>query len=88
VLGVVFRETSRPALAESRLRSAVEIAVAVTCPLTEAKARRDLAELHWRLRRRPDAVAELVLAHELFARLGARIEMLRSEGRLAEIREG
>ena len=86
VLGVVFRETRRPALAESRLRSAVEIAVSTQCPLSEAEARRELAELYWWQSRPTDALAELDNASYLFSRLGARADVAEVDRRIARVR--
>ncbi|HVH38720.1 MAG TPA: tetratricopeptide repeat protein, partial [Gemmatimonadaceae bacterium] len=43
LLGVGYRETGRPALAESRLRSAIELATASSSKLNEAEATRELA---------------------------------------------
>lgn len=86
VLGVVFRETRRPALAESRLRSAVEIAVSTHCPLSEAEARRELAELYWWQNRPTDALAELDNASYLFSRLGARADVAEVDRRIARVR--
>ena len=86
VLGMVFRETRRPALAESRLRSAVEIAVSTTCPLSEAEARRELAELYRWQGRGIDALAELDTAADLFSRLGARADVADIERRRARVR--
>lgn len=40
---MVYRETGRPALAESRLRSAIELAVSTGSVLGEAEASRELA---------------------------------------------
>lgn len=86
VLGVVFRETRRPALAESRLRSAVEIAVSTTCPLSEAEARRELAELYRWQGRPVDALAQLDHAADLFSRLGARADVADIDRRMTRIR--
>ena len=86
ILGVVFRETQRPALAESRLRSAVEIAVSTQCPLSEAEARRELAELYRWQSRPTDALAELDNASYLFSRLGARADVADIEHRIGRVR--
>jgi len=86
VLGVIFRETRRPALAESRLRSAVEIAVSARCPLNEAEARRELAELCWRQGRPTDALVELDTACRLFGRVGARADVAEVERRIDRAR--
>src|SRR6185436_12065904 len=45
VFGMVYRETGRPALAESRLRSAIDLASAAGWALGEAEASRELALL-------------------------------------------
>src|SRR5205807_633252 len=46
VLGMIYRETGRPALAESRLKSAIELAVGAASVLNEAEASRELALLY------------------------------------------
>lgn len=86
ILGVVFRETRRPALAESRLRSAVEIAVSTQSPLSEAESRRELAELYRWQSRPTDALAELDNASYLFSRLGARADVADIEHRITRVR--
>jgi tetratricopeptide (TPR) repeat protein len=75
LLGVVYRETGRPALAESRLRSAVEIAASAGVPLEEAEARLELARLYRRTGRRAEALRHTARARALFERLGARGEL-------------
>jgi tetratricopeptide (TPR) repeat protein len=86
VLGVVFRETDRPALAESRLRSAVEIAVGAGCPLSEAESRRELGELYRRKGRLADALNQLDAAAAIFSRLGARSDVADLDQRLGRLR--
>src|SRR5207247_6301845 len=56
VLGMVFRETGRPALAEARLRSAIELALSAGAVLHEAEASRELALLHQPLGRHQEAL--------------------------------
>src|SRR5216110_1885942 len=46
VLGMIYRETGRPALADSRLKSAIELAVGAGSGLNEAEASRELALLY------------------------------------------
>jgi tetratricopeptide (TPR) repeat protein len=71
VLGMVFRERNQPALAESHLRSALEIAAGAECPLTEADAAKELAQL-FRRQGRPEAALELLRrAHTVYQRLEA-----------------
>jgi tetratricopeptide (TPR) repeat protein len=65
MLGMIFRETGRPALAESRLRSAIEVAIATGSPLSEAKATRELAILRQSTGRNQEALALLSTAHRL-----------------------
>ena len=57
VLGVVYRETGRPVLAESRLRAAIEQAVATGSVLSEAESSRELARLLQALGRNQEALA-------------------------------
>ncbi len=85
ILGVVFRETRRPALAESRLRSAIELAVSTACPLSEAEARRELGELHRQRGRLIEARAEFDAASRLFAQLGARADVADVDSRLERL---
>ncbi|MEJ7811766.1 MAG: HD domain-containing phosphohydrolase [Gemmatimonadaceae bacterium] len=75
-IGVVYRETGRPALAEARLRSAIELAVASGSVLSEAEASREMALLYQGLRRNQDALKLLNTAHRLFNRLDARIDLV------------
>jgi putative nucleotidyltransferase with HDIG domain len=76
VLGVVYRETGRFALAESRLQSAVEQAVATGSVLSEAEASRELARLYQGMGRNQEALQLLNAAHRLFARLDARVDLV------------
>ena len=46
VIGMVYRETGRQALAESRLRTAIGLAVGTGSVLSEAEASRELARLY------------------------------------------
>jgi tetratricopeptide (TPR) repeat protein len=71
VLGMIFRDTGRAALAASHLQSALEIAAATQCPLMEADAARELAELHRQQGRRSDAMVWLNRARMLYRRLEA-----------------
>ena len=71
MLGAVFRETGEPALAEARLRTAIELAVTTGAVLSEAEARRELAILFQGTGRNQDALTQLNAAHRLFSRLRA-----------------
>lgn len=75
LLGVVFRETGRLALAESRLRAAMELAGTSGSVLSEAEASRELARLFQQLGRNQEALRLLHRAHGLFGRLEARHDL-------------
>jgi tetratricopeptide (TPR) repeat protein len=75
MLGVVYREMGRMALAESRLRSAVEIAASAGVPLEEAEACFELARLYQQTSRTREALRYTRRARSLFERLGARAEL-------------
>jgi putative nucleotidyltransferase with HDIG domain len=76
VIGRVYRETGRHALAESRLRSAVELAVSTGSILSEAEASRELALLYQGMGRNQEALRLLNVAHRLFGRLDARVDLV------------
>jgi len=76
VIGVVYRETGKPALAESRLKSAIDLAVANKSVLCEAEASRELAILYQGLGRNQEALRLLNAAHGLFQRLDARVDLI------------
>ena len=81
VIGRVYRETGRHALAESRLRSAVELAVSTGSILSEAEASRELALLYQSMGRNQEALKLLNAAHRLFGRLDARVDLVDVEPR-------
>jgi putative nucleotidyltransferase with HDIG domain len=85
VLGMVYRDTGRPALAESRLRSAMELAVAAGSVLDEAEAARELAILYQGAGRNQEALRLLNTAHRLFRRLEARVDLVHVGGKMAEL---
>src|SRR3989449_43283 len=85
VLGMVFRETGRPALAEARLRSAIELAVSAGALLNEAEASRELALLYQSMGRNQEALTLLNAAHRLFGRLDARLDVVHVDGKMAEL---
>jgi putative nucleotidyltransferase with HDIG domain len=76
VLGVVYRETGRFTLAESRLQAAIEQAVATGSVLSEAEASRELARLYQGTGRNQEALQLLNAAHRLFSRLDARVDLV------------
>ena len=85
IIGMVYRETDRPALAEARLRSAIELAVSAGSVLNEAAARRELAVLFQRMARNQDALMLLNEAHALFSQLDARGDLVYVDGKMAEL---
>jgi putative nucleotidyltransferase with HDIG domain len=85
VIGMVYRETSRPALAESRLRTAIELAVSAGSVLNEAEASCELALLMQAMGRNQDALRLLNAAHRLFGRLDARVDLVFVGGKVAEL---
>lgn len=85
VIGMVYRDTGRPALAEARLRSALELAVTAGSALNEAAARRELAILYQTMGRNQDALILLNEAHALFSRLDARGDLVYVDGKMAEL---
>jgi putative nucleotidyltransferase with HDIG domain len=85
VIGAVYRETGRPTLAEARLRTAIELAVAAGSVLGEAEACRELALLYRGTGRNQEALGLLNTAHRLFRRLDARADLVHVAGRMAEL---
>ena len=85
VLGMVFRETGRPALAESRFRAAVELAVSTGAVLAEAENSRELALLYQSQGRNPEALRLLNAAHRLFRRLDVRVDLIDVGGKVAQL---
>jgi HD-GYP domain-containing protein (c-di-GMP phosphodiesterase class II) len=85
VLGMVFRETGRPAVAEARLRSAIDLAVSAGAVLNEAEASRELALLYQSMGRNQEALTLLNAAHRLFGRLDARLDVVHVGGKMAEL---
>ncbi len=85
VIGMVFRDTGRPVLAEDRLRAAARIAADTSSVLTEAESSRELAILYQGLGRNQEALRLLNHAHELFARLRAQVELIDVAGKQQEL---
>src|SRR6059036_4255547 len=85
VIGVVYRETGRLALAESRLRSAIELAASAGSVLNEAEAARELALLYQGMGRNQDALRLLNTAYRLFRWLDARVDLVHVGGKVAEL---
>ena len=76
VLGMLYRETGYPVLAEARLQAAITLASEVGALVQEAEATRELALLYQRMGRNQDALKLLNAAHRSFSRLNARVDLL------------
>lgn len=87
VIGVVFRETGRHALAESRLRAAIEHAVSTGSVLSEAESSRELARLYQAMGRNQEALTFLNSAHRLFGRLDARRDLVDVDAKRANLED-
>ena len=85
LLGMVFRKRGEIALAESHLRSALEIAASVCAPLIQADAARELSALCEKVGRRDDAIGLLSLARELYGQLQARADLGEVEERIGAL---
>ena len=85
VLGRIYRETGRVQLAESRLRTAIDLAVATGSVLSEAETSRELAMLYQSSGRNQEALRSLNSAHRLFRRLDARRELVDISGRVTRL---
>jgi HD-GYP domain-containing protein (c-di-GMP phosphodiesterase class II) len=75
-LGVLYRETGRPQLAEARLRTALEIAGEIGAVHAQAEATRELAVLYGQMGRNQETLKLLNTAHRLFGRLNARRDLV------------
>ena len=87
MIGRVYRETGRYALAESRLRSAIELAVSTGSILSEAEASRELALLYQATGRNQEALRLLNAAHRLFGRLDARVDLVDVSTKVQQLEE-
>lgn len=76
MLGTVLRETGNPALAEARLRTALQLAVSTGAVLSEAEAARELALLFQGTGRNQEALTQLNSAYRLFGRLRASVDLV------------
>jgi putative nucleotidyltransferase with HDIG domain len=85
IIGRIYRETGRIQLAESRLRTATELAVATGSVLSEAETARELAMLYQVTGRNQEALRSLNTAYRLFRRLDARRELVDISGRVTRL---
>jgi putative nucleotidyltransferase with HDIG domain len=87
MLGVVYRTVGRTALAESRLRTAIELAASTGSVLSQAEATRELALLYQQVGRNQDALQLLTGCHQLFSRLDARVDLVDVAAKARELEE-
>ncbi len=85
MIGMVLRESGRAAIAEDRLRTALNLARETGSLLDQAEAARELGHLHQGTGQRKEAVACLDVARNLFQRLDARLDLEDVGRRLAEL---
>lgn len=87
IIGMVFRDTGRPALAEERFKAAIALAVDTRWVLGQAEAYRELARLHQITGRNQDALIQLNAAHQLFNGLDARVDLVDVAHKMAALEE-
>jgi len=85
VLGIVYREMDRGALAESRLRAALELAELSKATLIEAEVARELALLYQSGGRNQEALGFLNRSHGLFQRLEAQPDVINIRGKMSAL---
>jgi len=85
LIGMVFRDTGRPALADARLRTACSLAVETGWILGQAEASSELARLYQATGRNQEALTLLNTAHGLFNRLDARVDMVNVGRKMTEL---
>lgn len=85
VLGMVYRETGKTVLAESRFKAAIEQARDSNAILSEAEASRELARLYQDMGRNQEALTLLNAAHRLFNRLDARVDLVDVGAKAADL---
>lgn len=85
VIGMVYREIGKTALAEARLQRAIDLAAATGSVLNQAEATRELALLYQAMGRNQEALRMLNTAHRLFGRLDARRDLVHVDGKVAAL---
>ncbi len=85
VLGMVYRETGRHALAEARLRAAIDVAVSTSAVLSEAEASRELGRLYQGMGRNQEALTLLNASWRLFRRLDAHLDLVDVQAKVADL---
>jgi tetratricopeptide (TPR) repeat protein len=87
VIGRAYRQMGRYPLAESRLRTAMELAVSTGSVLSEAEAAREMALLYQSMDRKQEALSYLNVARTLFGRLDARLDLVDVSTRINQLEE-
>lgn len=85
IIGIILRDSGRLALAEDRLRKALELARESNWVLGQAEACRELGRLHAAHGRRQEALAHYRDAYDLFGRLAARLDLREVGQRISEL---
>ncbi|MGH7559633.1 MAG: tetratricopeptide repeat protein [Gemmatimonadales bacterium] len=85
VLGIVYRDTGRPVLAEARFKAAIDLAVETGYVLGQAEASREMARLHQGLGRNREALTLLNESHRLFSRLDAATDLVDVARKMADL---
>jgi putative nucleotidyltransferase with HDIG domain len=85
IIGVVFRETGKPVLAEARLRTAMQLAQSTGLVLSEAEAARELGIVYQSLGRNQDSLSLLNRSYQLFSRLDASLDLVDIEKKRAHL---
>jgi putative nucleotidyltransferase with HDIG domain len=87
IIGTVYRDTGRPALAEARFRAAIDLSLKTGSVLSEAEGSRELAVLYQQMGRNQEALVLLNTAHRLFGRLDARVDLVDVRGKVAGLEQ-
>lgn len=85
VIGMVYRDTGKAQLGESRLKSSIELAAGVGYVLSEAESTRELALLYQGMGRNQEALTLLNRSYRLFQRLDARVDLVHVGGKVADL---
>jgi putative nucleotidyltransferase with HDIG domain len=84
-LGVLYRETGRPLLAEARLKTAFDLSSEIGATLAQAETSRELGLLYGQLGRNQDTLRFLSSSHRLFGRLNARRDLVDVAGKIQHL---
>ncbi len=85
IIGLVYRETGRHALSESRLRASIDLAVGTGSILSEAEGSRELGRLYQIMGRNQEALTLLNASYRLFGRLDAHLDLVDVQGKVADL---